>query len=200
MSEHYFTNEPTSKHENISFEINIRDRHLRFISDSGVFSKNYLDRGTEILIQNAPIKDGLKILDLGCGYGPIGITAAKINKTGHIDMVDINKRAVELAHRNAALNNVGNVSFYTGDGYGPINENKYDLILTNPPIRAGKKVIYGFIRDALTHLESNGKICVVIKTRQGAKSMKSFMEQTFGNVETAAIESGYRVLSSTKKS
>ena len=166
---HYFINDENLKSEIKEFKIRIKDNDFVFKTDNGVFSKGELDFGTELLIETV-LNENIKgtVLDLGCGYGAIGIV---INKILNLDvtMVDINKRAVHLAKQNIKDNNCKNINVFESDGYKNIDD-KYDYIITNPPIRVGKDILYGLIRDGKGHLNSNGIIYLVIRKEQGAKS------------------------------
>ena len=140
--EHYFPPKPQSQHEPFQFTVELFDREFTFMTDAGVFSKTEIDPGTLLLISALPVKAGDRVLDLGCGYGPIGIAAAYLaGPTGTVDLIDINQRAVELATMNAALNGLHNIRVWQSDGFAAV-VGSYDWIVTNPPVRAGKKVIY----------------------------------------------------------
>lgn len=165
---HYFTNDEVKSNEKI-INIKIKDTNLKFIVDNGVFSKKGLDFGTRTLLESIDIEN-IKgnILDFGCGYGPIGIYISKKTKT-KVDMADINERALKLSQKNAKLNNV-EVNIFKTDKYSNI-EKKYDYIITNPPIRVGKKILYEILFESLNHLSENGKLILVINKRGGAKTL-----------------------------
>ncbi len=200
MSEHYYSAQPGSKHDLDQISLELRGVQLVLNTDAGVFSKKKLDTGTELLLKSLRLSpDFQQILDLGCGYGPIGLTLAKLMPESKIYMVDINQRAVDLSIQNAALNGVSNVIIKAGDGFTPVQEMKFDLIVTNPPIRAGKQVIYPLMEQAYQHLNSQGWLAAVILTRQGAKSLEKKLEDVFGNVTEWEKGSGYRVVASQKR-
>ncbi len=165
----YFTNDklPSNVRET---KCMVLGTWFTFLTDNGVFSKNGLDFGSRLLLESIPLEEvGGKILDLGCGYGVFGIVISKLT-SAHVDMVDINLRALHLASRNAKLNNVSNVSIFESNVYENVSL-KYSSIITNPPIRAGKKVVYNIVMNAKDYLDKNGKLFLVIRKEQGAKSL-----------------------------
>ena len=165
---HYFTNDEVESNEK-TITVKIKNTKLNLIVDNGVFSKKGLDFGTRSLLESIDIeKIKGDVLDFGCGYGPIGIYIAK-NIDANIDMVDVNERALNLARKNAKLNDV-NVNIFQSDIYSNINK-KYDFIITNPPIRVGKKILYEILFTSLGHLKDGGTIYLVINKNQGAKSL-----------------------------
>ncbi len=199
MSEHYYSAQPMSGHHYGEFTLDLRGIKLRIATDAGVFSKNHLDTGTKILIQALPIKEEFKtIMDLGCGYGPIGLVLAKLFPGSTVYMSDINERAVELALKNAESNQVENVKIKAGEGFTAFPGHQFDLIVTNPPIRAGKQVIYPLVEEAFQALHTGGWLVAVIMTKQGAKSLEKKFTEVFGNVTEWEKESGYRVIASRK--
>ena len=144
--EHYYTQNPQTPHNIKSISFNIKDMELEFYTDTSVFSKEKVDYGSKLLILSLPALSG-EILDLGCGYGPIGISIARLNTKAQVTMVDINERAVELAVRNLERNQIKNAVALVSDGFQQIN-NQFNAIVTNPPIRAGKKVIYALFEQS----------------------------------------------------
>ena len=139
--DHYYSKDPTSKSEERILEYELSGNKFRFISDNGIFSKNHVDFATDFLIRTIYSEVKGDILDVGCGYGVIGITLSRNKNVSNVTMLDINHRALELATRNSKLNNTNNIKVIESDGFENIN-NLYDTIITNPPIRAGKSVIY----------------------------------------------------------
>lgn len=177
----------------------LRNITLKLITDAGVFSKNRLDPGTKLLVDSLPLNSDFKqVLDLGCGYGPIGLTIAKLLPEAIIYMSDVNERAVELGIKNAQLNGVTNVVLRSGDRFEPFPNQKFDLIVTNPPIRAGKQVIYKLVDQAFEALNDGGWLILVIKTKHGAKSMETKLNSVFNNVSELEKGGGYRVFGSRK--
>lgn len=169
---HYFTNDNLKSAET-KVKVKIKDKAYTFITDIGVFSKKGLDFGTRTLLESIPNIKG-DILDLGCGYGPIGIYLASM---ANVDMVDVNKRSLNLAKKNALLNNV-KVNIFESNIYEKINK-KYDYIVTNPPIKAGKNVLYSFVFEATNYLKENGELWLVINKNSGAKSLIKKMEDKY---------------------
>ncbi len=165
----YFDNEKLKSELNI-FKTRILDREYSFYTDNGVFSKNKLDFGTRTLLESIDINEiHGKVLDVGCGYGVIDIILSKVTNAS-FEGIDVNLRALHLASRNVKLNNVSNVKFYESNVYKNV-KSKYNFIITNPPIRAGKSVVYDIVMNARFHLEENGILYIVIRKEQGAKSM-----------------------------
>ena len=149
-----------------------------FLTDNGVFSKDGLDFGSRLLLESIPLEEvGGKILDMGCGYGVFGIVISKLT-SAHVDMVDVNLRALHLVTRNAKENSVSNVSIFESNVYQNVSS-KYSSIVTNPPIRAGKKVVYDIVMNAKNYLEDDGKLFLVIRKEQGAKSLIVDLEKIY---------------------
>lgn len=192
--EHYFTAEPSVKSEERIIEYEIKDKKLSFISDNGVFSKNHVDSATELLVKTIYDEVKGKILDVGCGYGVIGITLATNKNVTDVEMIDINHRALDLAKRNAEKNNVANkIKIFESNGFEQIKE-KYDAIITNPPIRAGKAVIYQMYADAKEHLKKDGALYIVINKKHGAPSTIKYLEELYENSETLNKKAGFNVI------
>jgi 16S rRNA (guanine1207-N2)-methyltransferase len=199
--EHYYTSKPASSRETIRFQAVLRGRQLSFLSDAGVFSKNGIDFGSTLLIESMNIPVGAKVLDVGCGYGPIGLSAAVLSNPGLVTMVDVNNRALELARENAAANAITNVRIMQSDALEQVLDESFDCILTNPPIRAGKEVVHRIFQQAFDCLNSGGQLWVVIQKKQGAPSAFAKLEQLFGEgqvVETAK-DKGYKIFRALKK-
>ena len=162
---HYFSNDEL-KSELHLIKVKIFDREYSFYTDNGVFSKGKLDFGTRTLLESIPLNNIKgKVLDVGCGYGVIDIILSQITDASY-EGVDVNKRALHLAEMNAKLNNISNVKFYESNCYENVN-GKYDVIITNPPIRAGKVIVYDIVMNARNHLTDDGVLYIVIRKEQG---------------------------------
>lgn len=174
---HYFTNENLeSEIKKIKAEILGHD--FIFYSDNGVFSKDKIDFGSRVFLENIDIFNITgNVLDVGCGYGTIGIVVSKLTNA-KVTMCDVNKRALHLTNMNIDINNVSNVEVIESNCYENINE-KYDYILTNPPIRAGKKIVYEIVMNAKDYLLDDGTLYIVIRKDQGAKSMIRDLEKIY---------------------
>lgn len=198
MSEHYFSKNPQSKSEPKTWNYTLRGREYSFISDVGVFSKNEVDFGTRLVIEhfNVPPIAG-DILDLGCGYGPIGISLASENQDRRITMVDVNERALELARENVVKNNIENVDIIQSDGFSQLEHCSFAAVVTNPPIRAGKKVVHRMFEESKQALLKHGELWVVIQKKQGAPSAKEKLESLFDDVEVVFRSKGYFILKAT---
>ncbi len=194
MAEHYFTEKPSSERSIKEITVNIRGFSFKFLTDRGVFSRGKLDRGTRLLIETMNLDRAGRILDLGCGYGPIGIVAARISPDSEVFMVDVNSRAYELARENVRLNRVPNVKVMLGNGFEPVHGTKFDLILCNPPIRAGKSVVFPLITEAREFLSPDGRLLVVARTKQGSKSILKHMSEVFDLAREIEKGGGYRVM------
>ncbi len=192
--EHYFASRPSSARAEREICADLRGRSLRFITDAGVFSRGGIDRGTRLLVESLDLAKGEVVLDLGCGYGPIGIAAATMVSAGMVFMVDVNERACELAARNARLNGIANAEVRCGDGFAPVAGVAFDVILCNPPIRAGKAVVHRLIEQARDHLRPGGRLVMVAQTKQGAKSLLAKMAEVFPRAREIAKAGGYRVM------
>lgn len=177
----------------------IRGQSLRLRTDAGVFSRGKLDRGTELLLEALEVGPCELILDLGCGYGVIGLVAARLAQGGHVVLTDLNERAVALAKANLNANGVTNAEVRRGDLYDPVAGMAFDHIVCNPPIRAGRGVVDRIIQEAPSHLLGGGKLWLVARTRQGADSIRTRMAEAFGNAEIVKRGSGYKVLCSVRE-
>jgi 16S rRNA (guanine1207-N2)-methyltransferase len=173
---HYFEQEPTSTSCEKNIKVFINDTHFSFFTDNDVFSKKGLDFGTRTLLESLDIEslDG-KILDFGCGYGPIGIFLASNNLD--VDMIDINNRAIELSKKNSKINRV-TTNVFQSNMYENVKE-KYDYIISNPPIRVGNEILYKILIGAKEHLKNEGHLIFVINKNQGAKTVAKKLEEYY---------------------
>lgn len=194
--EHYYSQNPSVSHDENKILFKTKDIKLDLITDSGVFSKIRVDFGSELLINSTPSITG-EILDIGCGYGVIGISLSFLNPSAKVTMIDINERAVDLANRNIQLNHASNVKAIQSDGFSKVT-GKFDVIVSNPPIRTGKKVIYPIFEQSIEYLNTKGSIYIVIQKKQGAKSAVDKLESIYGNCEVINKDAGYWILKSTK--
>ena len=191
MPDHYYTENPTSAHDERRVELLALGNALTFITDAGVFSRDGLDRGTEVLLEALPELSG-RVLDLGCGWGAVGVALGKRWPGLDIVMTDINSRAVELARRNLAENGV-KATVVQGDGFAAV-EGTFDAIVTNPPIRAGKAVIYGLFAQARDYLKPGGALYIVIRKQQGAPSALKYLKEIYAAAEVIDRGSGFHVI------
>lgn len=199
MAEHYYSKKPQTESKPMSWSYTLRGHKFNFVTDSGVFSKSEVDFGSRVLIDafKVPAIAG-DVLDVGCGYGPIGLSIAQTEADRTVHMVDINERAVQLSQKNAESNGVQNVRIYESDGLTGVTESEFAAILTNPPIRAGKETIFRFYEDAYTKLRVGGELWVVIQKKQGAPSTFDKLEEIFSQVEVVDKVKGYWIIKSNK--
>lgn len=192
-SEHYFSAQPTSPSEPHTFTVTIRDRTFTFRTDAGVFSHRFIDRGTRLLLNSLPLPVSGEALDWGAGYGPIGIVVAALSPQTHVVMAEINERAAALARENATINRVPNVEVVAGDAFETLGHRRFSIILTNPPIHAGKPIVMALIDDSRARLDLGGEFWMVVRTQDGAQSYLRALEAVFDRVTLENIRGGYRV-------
>ncbi len=197
MANQYFENNAELKSDIKPIKYYYKHQTLTLFADNGVFSKGGIDFGSNLLLKNVNIENAKKILDVGCGYGTIGLPLAATNNDIEVSMVDVNLRAIELSLRAAEYNSIKNVKIFESNMYEKIDE-KFDLIITNPPIRAGKKIVYGIILDSVNYLNDGGKLWCVIQKKQGAPSALKALSTVFSKVEIVESDKGYCIIKATK--
>ncbi|MGF1400368.1 class I SAM-dependent methyltransferase [Streptococcus infantarius] len=195
MTKMYYAENPDSAHDIHELKVTLLGQSFTFLTDSGVFSKKMVDYGSQILLNTLNFEKGKTLLDLGCGYGPLGISLAKVQGVKPT-MVDINNRAIDLAKQNAQKNGV-EADIFQSNIYEKVN-GTFDYIISNPPIRAGKQVVHTIISESINYLKVGGNLTIVIQKKQGAPSAKAKMEEVFGNVEILKRDKGYYILRSEK--
>ena len=197
MADQYYTRIPSSESKPAECVFSFRGKTLRFTTDAGVFSRGELDAGTRLLLDALPdVLEG-SVLDLGCGWGPIGISVKAAWPETDVTLADVNLRALSWAEKNAARNGV-RVSCLESDGFSALEGRTFDAVITNPPIRAGKHVIYRLVREAFDHLSPGGSLFLVIRKQQGAESCIRYLEGFFASVEKLDRSAGFWVLQARK--
>ena len=192
MPEHYFTASPESAHEERSFRAVFAGRVLAFDTDAGVFSKQHVDPGSELLCRSLPDDLSGDVLDMGCGWGAMTVMTLAAHPNVTMTMADVNERALSLAVRNVEKNHMS-AKTVLSDGFSNI-DGDFDAVITNPPIRAGKSVIYGMFEDAKKHLRPGGRLYLVIRKQQGAPSALKFLKELYARAEVIEREGGYWII------
>ncbi|QPC48025.1 class I SAM-dependent methyltransferase [Mangrovibacillus cuniculi] len=196
---HYYTSKPDVESKPQSFTFNLMGKDFTFTTDAGVFSKKEVDFGSRVLIDTfeEPEIEGA-IIDVGCGYGPIGLSLASSMPSRTIHMVDVNQRAILLSKQNAELNGISNVRIYESDRLAEIIAPSVAAIVTNPPIRAGKDIVHSIYEQSYDRLIENGELWVVIQKKQGAPSTVEKLESLFKEVEVVEKVKGYWIVKAIK--
>jgi len=196
---HYFINDKSLNHAVKPYDVKIKDLSFRFYTDRGVFSKDGLDLGTKFLLESMTLDQKVKtVIDMGCGYGPMGLYIAKTNPNLHVYMVDVNERAIHLTQKNMETNNISNATVIQSFLFEKVDI-KADVIMTNPPIRAGKQTVFKLYEDAYDALNWEGMLYVVIQKKQGAPSSVAKLEALFGQCGVLDKHKGYWVLIAKKQ-
>lgn len=190
--QHYYSEKPTSELKLKKIKAILREKEFEFYTGSGVFSPKRVDPATILLINKSVVKEEDKVLDLCAGYGPVGIAIKKIFPKADVYLTDVNKRAIHLAKKNARLNKV-KVTVKSGDLYVPYKDEKFDVILVNPPMAAGRKICFKIIEDAKKHLKKDGTLQLVARHQKGGKQLEKKMREVFGNMGVLSKKSGFRV-------
>ncbi len=193
LAPHYFSPHPETPLRPRTIRFNDRDREYRFVTAAGVFSRGAVDRGTRLLLDAARPQDAGRILDLGCGYGAVGIVMAARAPHAHVVLADVNARAVQLAAENIRRNGIANAEARVADGCRPVAGVPFDLILLNPPIRAGREVVLRLLRESWGCLRPGGRLYLVARTSQGARTLGRALAQIFGEVREVERGGGFRV-------
>ena len=195
---HYYKNDETLDHHIKTIDLHIKKTSLKLITDLGVFSKSNIDFGTKVLLESIELSDEpLKVIDMGCGYGPIGLYIAKTYPNTHVKMIDINQRAIDLTIQNSKENHIKNVEISQGFLFEHIHQ-EVDVIITNPPIRAGKQTVFALYEEAYKWLKSSGLLYVVIQKKQGAPSSKAKLDTLFTETKVINKNKGYWILLAKK--
>lgn len=199
MTEHYYAQDPKVKSATSEWEATLRGTSLKFKTDAGVFSKGGIDFGSRLLVESfqMPSLPG-DILDMGCGYGPIGLTIARLFPDRQVHLIDVNERALLLSKQNADRNEIFNVEIYASSAVSEVKAEEFAVVLTNPPIRAGKETVFSFYDGAFSKLKSGGELWVVIQKKQGAPSTIKRLEKLFSSVEVIEKKKGYTILRAQK--
>jgi 16S rRNA (guanine1207-N2)-methyltransferase len=198
-TEHYFTTHPESETKLGLIRVTLRGSSFEFLTASSVFSKKRVDLGTRLLIDAMVLPETGAVLDVGCGYGAVGIVAAASNSQLHVVMTDVNMRAVRLAKRNVKINKVNNAEVKCGYLYEPVKDLTFNCVLSNPPVSAGMETVKTLITEAPKVMAHKATFQMVIRSKIGAKTLPSVFNETFGNCTILARKSGYRVLIAEKQ-
>ena len=193
MNDHYYTRVPQSESKPVDCAFTYRGLDLTFRTDAGVFSKGEVDTGTRLLLEALPEEMHGDVLDLGCGWGVIGISIARKWPGTQVTMADVNTRALDLSRKNAERNRA-EVICAESDGMEALADRNFDAVVTNPPIRAGKQVIYKMFADAAQRLKPGGALYLVIRKQQGAESCIRYLETIYAKVEKLDKSGGFWVL------
>ncbi len=191
MAEHYFSPEPGAEHALRDIELDFEGERFYFQTDAGVFSREGLDEGSALLLRAVMDRVSGEVLDLGCGWGPVGTILARLCPACRVTMIDINARACQLAMENARRNRVS-ARVLCQDGLAG-TMGAFDWILLNPPIRAGKETVYRLFRESAGRLAEGGTLAIVIRKQQGAPSAQRYLETLFGEVSLHCRKKGYHV-------
>lgn len=204
---HYYDSMPDTPSDRRNIEYRANGINFSFVTDTNVFSRNDVDKGTELLIgaviddvKERGAKKGERLLDLGCGYGVVGVVMKSVFMSFEVTSVDVNSRAVALAKENAANNNVKLTRCLQSDVLSALgSDDIFDIVMTNPPVRAGKQTVFAFYEQAYEHMSSGAALYSVLQRKQGAPSSEKKLTELFGNCETVAISGGYRVMKAVKE-
>ena len=191
----YFSERPRSPSARSEHRFLFRGELLSFVVDRGVFGAHGLDPGTGLLIEHLGVGRTDRVLDLGCGWGAVGVAAARSARDGHVVLTEVNRRAARLARLNLERNRASNAEVRLGPLFGPVADERFDVIATNPPYRAGRPLILEMLDGAPDHLRPGGRLLLVGKGTQGIRFYQEHLEGHWpGSVAVVGRRSGYRVL------
>jgi 16S rRNA (guanine1207-N2)-methyltransferase len=194
-ADQYFAEQPRARSERTERRFLYRGELLTFVVDTGIFSSHGLDPGTALLIENLALRRTDRVLDLGCGWGAVGVAAAKSARDGHVVLIDVNRRAARLARQNLERNGVRNAEVRVGSLFAPVTGETFDVVATNPPFHAGRPLVLRLLSDAPEHLAAEGRLVLVGKGSQGIRFYQEWLETHWpGPVTVLGRGSGYRVL------
>ena len=196
MAKMYFAENPDAEHDIHKLKVQLLGQNMTFLTDAGVFSKKMIDYGSQALLKCLDFHKQESVLDVGCGYGTLGLTLVKAKEV-EATLVDINQRALDLARQNAERNQVL-ATIFQSNLYQNV-EGRFHHIISNPPIRAGKQIVHEVIAGSYAHLLDGGDLTIVVQKKQGAPSAKAKMEEVFGNCEILKKDKGYYILRSRKE-
>ena len=195
--EPYFAEFPRSRPSPIELRFLYRGELLTFVLDRGIFASRGLDPGSALLIQNLGVAPTDRVLDVGCGWGAVGVAAAKSAREGHVVLTDVNRRAARLARQNLARNRVRNAEVRVGPLFEPVPGERFDVIATNPPYHIGRAQILRLLGEAPAHLAPGGRLLLVGKGSEGIRYYQRWLEEHGpGPVSVLDRGSGFRVLES----
>jgi 16S rRNA (guanine1207-N2)-methyltransferase len=191
----YFAEAPHVRSERADRRFLYRGELLSFVVDTGIFSSHGLDPGTALLIENLALRPTDRVLDLGCGWGAVGVAAAKSVPEGRVVLTDVNRRAARLARENLERNRVKNAEVRVGSLFAPVAGETFDVIATNPPYHAGRPLVLRILSESVDHLVADGRVVLVGKGSQGIRFYQQWLESHWsGTVSVLGRGSGYRVL------
>lgn len=194
---HYYDENPSGEVVEENFTTTLRGRMFTFVAASGLFSKHHVDNATKLLIEKCDLENSKKILDLGCGWGPVSVVLASIFKDKEFVATDINIRAVSYTRKNTRKYGL-DYRVFKSNIFSAMEDEKFDTVLTNPPYAAGRETCFKFITQSFDHLEDGGSLQLVARHQKGGKMLEKKMNETFGNVQAIAKGSGFRIYKSVK--
>ena len=197
MTDHYYSENPESELKIIEINDTVFNKKIKIKSASGLFSKDHIDKGSKLLIENAIIEHNSSLLDLGCGYGIVGIAISKEYNIKNIMFSDINNRATQITRLNCQELKIENFKVRKSNGFDSIKDS-FDTILLNPPQTAGKETCFKMISDSISHINKNGTLQIVARHNKGGKTLSLKMEDIFGNVKSLIKTGGWRIYLSKK--